>query len=934
MDNFIVKLRSYKEGECIRYGTGIVISSERIVTATHVVCGDQHTVVANEEEIPLSIVQKNDAVAILFSEQTLAFAAADIFSVDEIHNRQTLWAVNGYITEGQNEHHMTGSGIIYSETDDTRWDHYLSSIESGWSGSYDGLSGAPVQSRGRIVGILQIQSSNVSGVLGIQMASVEMFHELLYEGNLQSNEYEMLIRDESQSFSRNQVEVNKRSRKYIPDIFVEEGQYKEQLRYFADPHLFVKKAILDSKCLDFSAINRYLTEMAIPEIDFSSLSTDFSHDELETVTNTLSNLLSCATETLNTCRERGEIKDLGIERYFHFQSTINYSMRYYLENQRELVDFARQRYVLLTKRAGQGKTNFLCDFTENFLLKKGYIVLYLNANEIREDPLRLIKHTLSVRGQYDDAYVSQVLDHTWKKTGRPLVIVIDGLNENTIVPAFGDCMRNFLDECNNLPYLKVIMSTRKELLEERFGGLLRAGEQIPFQHLDMERTDDGFKERIFHGYLNFFNIGIRWNTLTQRVYEMLTNDVLLLRFFSEVNENKQQVYMYDVYKYDVFSQYLSIKAQEYQQYDELVDATELLDSLLEHICKHMIECKTYSHVPLTAFNREQQQLLNRMLQNEVIFKDEAIVEKGIVQRNSAVISFTFDEFRDFCLTNYLLSNYHRREDFLGFWKEMQQENLTICEGVQKYIFYLSKTKYRDKLLPIVKELDEYNELYWEYIWDIEDQYISEADAALWKAQMLENREHMYTVVRHILFKYDCECFTGVNIKLLFEVLDGLTGELDRYSRFINTLFSPTKKDKYGREQLGQKTAFPFNHLLKGLHEHIEDYDRVSTRLELFRMVVYLYELASKHAQALWDKLYQLFPSGAIMLLQEMNCHESSLIKGNVKDVLQGLLKVERGDEYDDEIKRLNAENGFGQDISGFAQMVADIIAGGQWHEYV
>ena len=54
------------------------------------------------------------------------------------------------------------------------------------------------------------------------------------------------------------------------------------------------------------------------------------------------------------------------------------------------VEAAGASFALLTKRAGQGKTNLLCDFTENFLLKKNYCVWYYNAYELRESPMEAL----------------------------------------------------------------------------------------------------------------------------------------------------------------------------------------------------------------------------------------------------------------------------------------------------------------------------------------------------------------------------------------------------------------------------------------------------------------------------------------------------------------------------------------------------------------
>jgi len=62
---------------------------------------------------------------------------------------------------------------------------------------------------------------------------------------------------------------------------VEEGGYKENLRYFADPMLFLKKAIRDAKIIDFESVNFHLIKNGKQEIDFSDLTENFSPTELE-----------------------------------------------------------------------------------------------------------------------------------------------------------------------------------------------------------------------------------------------------------------------------------------------------------------------------------------------------------------------------------------------------------------------------------------------------------------------------------------------------------------------------------------------------------------------------------------------------------------------------------------------------------------------------
>ena len=90
--------------------------------------------------------------------------------------------------------------------------------------------------------------------------------------------------------------------------------------------------------------------------------------------------------------------------------------------------------------------------------------------------------------------------------------------------------------------------------------------------------------------------------------------------------------------------------------DPTIDADSLFRRLLDRICEYMVENKTYFHVPMEIFDIQQQKLIRGLLENDVVLKGEDVVEHGLLKEQAVVISFTFDEFRDYCLTNYILRN--------------------------------------------------------------------------------------------------------------------------------------------------------------------------------------------------------------------------------------------------------------------------------------
>lgn len=157
--------------------------------------------------------------------------------------------------------------------------------------------------------------------------------------------------------------------------------------------------------------------------------------------------------------------------------------------------------ILLTRDAGQGKTNFLCDFTENYLLKKKIVSIYYNAFEFCERPVDTILRKLTCDKKYELQYIKKVLSKRWNLSLQPIIIIIDGLNENTTLNNFGKYMEESLAELMSIPSVKIIMTSRNELLEERFGGLCCETLGATFCSLNMRARGEEFGERIFQGYL-------------------------------------------------------------------------------------------------------------------------------------------------------------------------------------------------------------------------------------------------------------------------------------------------------------------------------------------------------------------------------------------------------------------------------------------------
>nr|WP_300807613.1 hypothetical protein [uncultured Acetatifactor sp.] len=867
----VVKVKSYLEDEVIGYGSGVFLSDGYVLTASHTLRGDRHVIMLDEAEKETFVKTSNHIAALLavelgsewksavYSETGQAEADRIWVTEEELLTENSAWTAEGFITDEQIFHFLSGKGLVSlgnQECQNNDTDYRLKNIENGYAENYQGLSGAPVMCGRRIVGILQIQNLTERGVLGLEMASVQMFKELLPSDYFRPSVYREEFEERARSFTKEAIDKNIVSRKYIPDIFVEEGRYKENFRYYAEPELFLKKVVEEVGSINLRAVNRLLTNKKELELDFSDIARFAAEHTMDEMLEVLDGRLKAAVRRIEKAETRLEDAGLSREKRFLMEDGYSYAVKYILEEVNAEICFFRYKTILITKDAGQGKTNFLCDFTSNFLMKKGFPVLFYNAYDFREPFMNRIKRDLTLDEKYSWEYVRQALTRIWEREHRAVTIIIDGLNENTALNDLGGYVSDFLKETQSLSFIKVVLSTRNELLEERFGQLNSETLGDCFYRMDMKHQSNKFMERIFWGYLKYFDIEIMENSLLDRTFETLAHDTLLLRFFCEVNQGKRQVRMLHVYKYSLFQKYYEIKKNESVQ-GHSPGREEIFDKLIDHICQLMIESRQFSEVPRKGLTEEELVMFDRLLEADVIFKQEVQVKRGLLKETETVLGFTFDEFRDFCLTRYILKN-NDGESFSAFWRTMHTENWSILEGAERYIFFLARTE-GEELLPILQREKEYERLYWQNVWELEETEIVPKDIQIWRKELLVGGKYTASIVSFLLSHRDRSYFRTLNVDLLFDLLNELAENLPAFDMVTKMLFRKTKKDFQGRETGERAAVLSCDSLTEAFRKNKEDDKFIKRNTDFIKLSIYMVEIDIDRIGAMWADVYVKTP---------------------------------------------------------------------------
>ena len=377
----VVRIKQEDSG---RYGTGIVIADDTIVTAGHVVSNDSAIVVEYQTQNFYGCIHlQNEFITLIktydqkFAELYNSQPEKLLFTNQEIMSEEQKWEIQGYYSSYLYEHTMKGSGLYPSSTAKISCDYEVGEIVVGPLQDYHGMSGAPVICNNRAIGIVQMQETDPSGKLGIGFSSISSFISDIQSDSIGQSKYLSDLFVSGNKISVFEVEKNKNSAKYIPEIFVEERKYKDNLRYFCDPVLFIKKIIDDLQSLDFASVNQYLEGKELSFDCYKEINQTNFHDVVSALIERVRGAIRRMEREENDSRNTASV---ALEEVFRHRSAFNSALKSNLKNICEDLEYLEKRVVVVTRNAGQGKTNFLCDFTENFLVKKRIPTFYFNAS--------------------------------------------------------------------------------------------------------------------------------------------------------------------------------------------------------------------------------------------------------------------------------------------------------------------------------------------------------------------------------------------------------------------------------------------------------------------------------------------------------------------------------------------------------------------------
>jgi len=540
---------------------------------------------------------------------------------------------------------------------------------------------------------------------------------------------------------QNQLAKEKNSKKYIPDIFVEVAEVKDQARYFAHPTLFFQKVLDEVERLNFNDVNRVLQKLSLQPIQFDwqdSLCPTATIDDTYRCVSSLHDALSQINSILYPYSYPWrnstsiEITEIPSSKRYVFKD-----MRYLLggvvssvmRNIDELLEHLNLMsapILFMVGRAGQGKTNFVCNFAETVLVKRDIPCVFFTGREFNHvAPERIGEYF--VKSIFGDKIsgLDNSLDCLSKlavESNTPVIIIIDGINEHKNIQDFAHHLEKLVEKVLQYKHIRIILTCRTEYFEERFSNFKQSSfaQEIRFVDNLERRMSEMHQDQMVEGYFRFFNLPL--SSLSQHAAQILKKDTLLLRMFCEAygDENaKEEIQLpniIDIYREKIFREYFKRKIDDITDYDDdasriRVRHEEKYRQVLDHIIMLMIERGQYANIPITDLPSDFDNALGILLGEDIIVRKDLVNIDDPFDASVEVISFTFDEFRDFLIAKHLINVIFQQDQqkFEEVVDRITTPESSVAEGVATYLFFASRRSSGEDIRKVIGEREWYKD---------------------------------------------------------------------------------------------------------------------------------------------------------------------------------------------------------------------------------
>jgi hypothetical protein len=688
----------------------------------------------------------------------------------------------------------------------------------------------------------------------------------------------------------NRLASEKNSKKYIPNIFVEVGDVKDEARLFCHPELFLHKLVDDVRRLDLFDLNRFLTKAGLPglAVDIPNVGTyETIEADVVAIREALSKLSTSLSKFTrkNIAAFRGLVpvdrKHIFDEVDWRIGDTAHALVDYEMTPLFKRLDCASARILAIVSKAGQGKTNFVCNLAEHCLAKRGIPCAYFTGKELRTVGRKQLQGFIA-RLVYGEAFPGNLedlleeIDCEARRQGTAGIILIDAINEHPDLPVFTQEIEELIEKCLQYSRIRVILTCRSEYFDARFGNLGKSSfaDRLVIQREIHQRMTEEHRRRMIQGYFHFFKLDVPW--MSNHARKQFGEDPFLLRMFCEAYGNpvakgvRKMGRLRNIRRDALFREYFkqklgALKERTSQKTGFLLGNRHPYQEVIRKAIQWMVDSGRYADVPLTFFKEKELGTLSSLVDEDILIRRDLTADSVIGSKE--VLNFTFDACRDFLLSDYLL-NVLAKQDRQRFEKlviQLTDPKQSVAEGLQQYLFYASRYLADPPTTTFIDCQPWYETIFITSVFDLDEETITKQDADRLKGFCLNGHQLATRIVVDFLVRYDPRQYPNANILTLFEMFDSM--DPIKFKDLCGRTFGARDYGARGGYYPIDRLTKDVERLLLSTGDHW-----VSSYATLGRLMLYLWRMPGPQhtypARDLFERFAEVHPATASRLEKE------------------------------------------------------------------
>lgn len=636
----------------------------------------------------------------------------------------------------------------------------------------------------------------VSGSFWNEFSDLRDLEHKVYRSlvNLLSNKPADTIKENLEFQTKNKIQREKNSKKYIPEVFTEIPHAKDELRIFTDPVLFLQKIVEDLQKIDTYSYNEMLSKLGVEAFNIE-LPVGFQKPSTIEDAINVSDLLKEYVkglirhlELMDPYKEGAFSEFLNGSNTFLFNEikhwiwTYNSSIRWKLESIERHLNLITSQIVIVEGKAASGKTNFVCNFADTTLKYRKQLSFYVTGSDFAEGTTSLKEYIVNCFSDNYSGNVVNLLSDIEKiclKDNKPLIILIDGINEHPHINCFKVQLENLIEEFTRSPYVKFILTCRSEYFEQRFSNLKTASfkEKTIFIQDLTRRIPTIHKKYMIHSYFKQYKIMCRLNN---DIRDLFVENPLILRLFCDVygNSNGDEIFylepVYDIRLHDLFSKYNKKIIEDFEVKYPESGFKRRYTKLLQELADYMITKTTFSNIPISSLSDDLENIINILVNEGVILKKD-LPEKTSIFDDSEVLNFTYDEFRDFILADFLVKKIAPTDfsNFKEYYSKCVSPESQVAEGIGKYIFTIVRNEDNIQIEEFLKSNGNYDDLFLRNIFSLNDSLIVEDDIERIKNLFQYDSKNVNEIYMGLINRRSKTDYPNLNIWLFLDLVSRL-----------------------------------------------------------------------------------------------------------------------------------------------------------------